>query len=83
MAALLAVTTSVTANCSAAIRLLGLDPFAVTRLQADLASEMDAVAADAMRWAEVGVLSLPAQGAPNLELLSQRHQRSEVRLFAS
>ena len=32
---------------------------------------------------QVGVLSLPAQGAPNLELLSQRHQRSEVRLFAS
>lgn len=82
-AALLAVTMSVTANCSAAIRLLGLDPFAVTRLQSDLAPQIDAVATDALRWAEVAVHSLPAQGAPNLELLSQRHQRSEVRLFAS
>ncbi len=82
-AALLAVSASVTANCSAAVRLLGLDPFAVTRVQADLAAEMDHVAVDAMRWTSADVHRLPAPSAPNLELLAQRHQRSEVRLFAS
>ncbi|MFZ4485462.1 MAG: urease accessory protein UreF [Candidatus Nanopelagicales bacterium] len=82
-AALLAATSAVSASCSAAVRLLGLDPFAVTDLQSTLAQQIDQVADAALRWMHVDAASLPAPSAPHLELLAQRHQRSEVRLFAS
>jgi urease accessory protein len=83
-AAALAVHHMVGAACSAAIRLLGLDPLAVAAVQGGL-SDM------ANRAAEIGFLAaelgdparLPATGAVLPELLAARHAQSEVTLFAS
>ncbi|MGI8535903.1 MAG: urease accessory protein UreF [Mycobacteriales bacterium] len=77
-AASVAALGSVTAPASAAVRLLGLDPMAVTALLARLAATVDEVA---RRAAEPG--PLPAASAPLLDLLAHAHQRAEVRLFAS
>jgi urease accessory protein len=65
------------ATCSgaatAAVRLLGLDPYAVHAVLAGLAPEIDAVPVD----------GLPADSAPALDLLADVHATQEVRLFAS
>ena len=68
---------------SAAVRLLGLDPFAVQAMLARLAPEVDACAVAAARAAEGPPRSLPADGAPALDLLADYHLTAEVRLFAS
>lgn len=70
-----------TAPASAAVRLLGLDPFAVHRCLAELAPEIDRVADAAAR--PVPLAHLPAGSAPALELLADVHVTREVRLFAS
>jgi urease accessory protein len=77
-----------TGPASAAVRLLGLDPYAVQGVLAGLAAEIDATGAAGARFAlgdgqtpEFG--DLPALAAPALELLADVHARSEVRLFAS
>ena len=83
-AALLAATAAITGPASAAIRLLGLDPLAVTgllaRYDADVAALATAAAGAAARgdWA-----ALPAPSAPGLDLLAERHAREEVALFES
>jgi urease accessory protein len=69
---------------SAAVRLLGLDPFAVNAAVVALRPVLDAVVAEAAiaRPAE----NLPAPGAPVLDLMAQahvRHHREQVRLFVS
>ncbi|MFB4315465.1 urease accessory protein UreF [Actinomadura sp. 21ATH] len=73
---------AVTGPASAAVRLLGLDPLAVHRALADLAPEVDAVAARAARvpadWA-----GLPAPSAPLLDLYAERHLGAGLRLFES
>jgi urease accessory protein len=68
---------------SAAVRLLGLDPFAVQAMLARLAPGIDACAAAAARAAAGSPASLPAHGAPALDLLADYHLTAEVRLFAS
>jgi urease accessory protein len=68
---------------SAAVRLLGLDPFAVHAMLARLAPDVDACAAAAARAACLPPASLPAHGAPALDLLADYHLTAEVRLFAS
>jgi urease accessory protein len=68
---------------SAAVRLLGLDPFAVQAMLARLAPEVDQCAVAAPRAAEGPPRSLPADGAPALDLLADYHLTAEVRLFAS
>jgi urease accessory protein len=68
---------------SAAVRLLGLDPFAVQAMLARLAPEVDECAAVAARAASLPPASLPADGAPALDLLADYHLTAEVRLFAS
>jgi urease accessory protein len=68
---------------SAAVRLLGLDPFAVHAMLARLAPGVDACAAAAARAAGLPPASLPAHGAPALDLLADYHLTAEVRLFAS
>jgi urease accessory protein len=78
-AALVAAYTSVSGPASAAVRLLGLDPYAVHALLAELAPAVDAVAAEAAR----DVASLPASGAPLLDISAEVHATWEVRLFAS
>jgi urease accessory protein len=66
------------APASAAVRLLGLDPYAVHAMLARLTSEIDAVADETAR-----ARALPSDGAPALDLLADLHATAEVRLFAS
>jgi urease accessory protein len=87
-AAALAVHHLVAGACSAALRLLGLDPLDVARLHASLAelsrrvaedSELDARRAVATRDTDL----LPAFGAPLPDILAAAHAQTEVTLFAS
>jgi urease accessory protein len=82
-AALAAVYGAVAGPASAAVRLLGLDPFAVHRVLADLAAECDRIAAAGASFASAPVARLPAAGAPLLDISAEEHARWEVRLFAS
>jgi urease accessory protein len=85
-AALSAAYLSVSGPASAAVRLLGLDPFAVNAAVTSLAGELHAVAARAVATCELPPADLPAPGAPGLDLLAEahvRHHKEEVRLFAS
>jgi urease accessory protein len=87
-AAALAVHHLLGGACSAAVRLLGLDPLTVAAVQASLARL-------ARQTAEIGDLAaltsvtnddpttLPTTGAVLPELLAARHAHSEVTLFAS
>jgi urease accessory protein len=68
---------------SAAVRLLGLDPYAVQAMLARLAPEVDECAAAAARTADQPPALLAADGAPALDLLADYHRTAEVRLFAS
>jgi len=85
-AALVAAHGAVASPVAAAVRLLGLDPLEVAAVQARLAPEIDAVAAEAeviaaacgRAWSR-----LPAFSAPLLDLGAERHAAWEVRLFAS
>jgi urease accessory protein len=80
-AALVAAYGAVTGPASAAVRLLGLDPYAVQAVLAGLAAECDAVAARATGCAARG--ELPAASAPLLDIGAEVHATWEVRLFAS
>ena len=85
-AAALGVCTSA---ASAAVRLLGLDPYAVQGLLAELAPEIDTLATRSCNFgppdAAEGctIAKLPADSAPGLDLLADVHLTQEVRLFAS
>ncbi|WMX48152.1 urease accessory protein UreF [Streptomyces roseicoloratus] len=68
---------------TAAVRLLGLDPYQATAVLARLAPEMDQVAARAAEAARAGVDALPAASAPMLDLTAEQHAAWPVRLFAS
>ena len=76
LAARAAALATCTVPASAAIRLLGLDPYAVHAVLAELAPEIDAVA-------DASAGALPADSAPGLDLLADVHASQEVRLFAS
>lgn len=79
LAARAAALNTVNAPASGAVRLLGLDPFAVQGLLARLASEIDS--AD---WAvPMSPEAIAADTAPALDLLADVHLSAEVRLFAS
>jgi urease accessory protein len=80
-AALVAAYGAVTGPASAAVRLLGLDPYEVQAVLAGLAPECDAVAARAAAGAARG--ELPAASAPLLDIGAETHATWEVRLFAS
>ncbi len=81
-AALLAAHGSVTGPATAAVRLLGLDPLAVSAVLARLAADVDAIAASSAGagrdWS-----ALPAGSAPLTDVGAERHAAREVRLFAS
>jgi urease accessory protein len=77
LAARAAALATCTSPAGAAVRLLGLDPYASHALLARLAPEIDLVAAEACTG------GLAADGAPALELLADHHLTAEVRLFAS
>ncbi|HSV67171.1 MAG TPA: urease accessory UreF family protein [Mycobacteriales bacterium] len=80
-AALVAAYLAVSGPATAAVRLRGMDPLAVHALLAGLAGEIAAVARRAA--VPAGWPDLPSPTAPRLDLLAERHARSEVRLFAS
>jgi urease accessory protein len=72
-AARIAAYQSVAGPASAAVRLLGLDPIAVSGLVARIVPEVD----------QVDYWDLPFPSAPNLDLLAEFHIDQEVRLFES
>lgn len=85
-AAALAGYSSVSSHCSAAVRLLGVDPFSVTRLVAALTPEIDGLAVEAARavagpgWSPSRI---PALSSPLADLLGEIHHSRKERLFAS
>ena len=82
-AALTAAYGSVSGPASAAVRLLGLDPYRVHALLAALAADCDRIAALATTYAHDNVENLPAASAPLLDIGAEVHASWEVRLFAS
>ena len=83
-AAMAAAYLSVSGPASAAVRLLGLDPFAVNAVVARL--DLRPVCSEAAAVAGDDPASLPAPGSPALDLFAEahaRHHEEEVRLFAS
>jgi urease accessory protein len=82
-AATVAAHATVSGSASAAVRLLGLDPFRVYALVAALADGCDAVAARAVEFARGPVDEFPAASAPLLDMSAEDHAGWEVRLFAS
>jgi urease accessory protein len=85
-AALAAAHGSVAGPASAAVRLLGLDPYAVHAVLARLSGECEAVAARAAGYSSAAAWSvdeLPAAAAPLLDVTAEVHAAWEVRLFAS
>ncbi|MFI7599691.1 urease accessory protein UreF [Actinoplanes sp. NPDC049681] len=82
-AAVAAAHGTVTGPASAAVRLLGLDPYAVHALIARLAPDCDRIAAAAAERIDDPADDLPAAGAPLLDIGAELHATWEVRLFAS
>jgi urease accessory protein len=77
---------AVSGPASAAVRLLGLDPFAVNACLVRLGPDLDDVVAHAARTASGPPADLPAPSAPVLDLMAQahvHHHREQVRLFVS
>jgi urease accessory protein len=82
-AALAAAYSAVSGPASAAVRLLGLDPYAVQTVLARLAEACDRIEVEACGYASGSVTDLPAAGAPLLDIAAEVHATWEVRLFAS
>ncbi|WP_328612206.1 urease accessory protein UreF [Amycolatopsis sp. NBC_00345] len=85
-AAMAVAYLAVSGPASAAVRLLGLDPFAVNAVVARLGDEVRRVSEHAAGVAGLDPAELPAPGSPALDLFAEahaRHHEEEVRLFAS
>ena len=82
-AALAALYESVTGPATAAIRLLGLDPFEVYAALARLSGHLDRLAAEAVARAAGPADELPSYSSPLLDIFAEQHARWEMRLFAS
>jgi urease accessory protein len=82
-AAVAAAYGTVTGPATAAVRLLGLDPYRTHALLAQLAAGCDRIADDAATRVNDPVDDLPAAGAPLLDIGAELHASWEVRLFAS
>lgn len=74
---------SISGPASAAVRLLGLDPFKAWGVVAALMPEADEIAAQAAAGASRPLDRLPSCSAPLLDIGAEQHATSEVRLFAS
>lgn len=68
---------------TAALRLLGLDPFLLTALLASLDGVVEQIAEEAVASLHLPLDALPAFGGPLAEILAEDHATWEVRLFAS
>jgi urease accessory protein len=82
-AALAAAHESVAGPATAAVRLLGLDPFSVHAALARLGPQVQAVAAGGARSAGSDPADLPSRTGPLLDVCAEHHATWEVRLFAS
>ncbi|MFK0247489.1 urease accessory protein UreF [Amycolatopsis azurea] len=85
-AAMAVAYLAISGPASAAVRLLGLDPFAVNGVVARLSKEVREVSLRAAEVAGDDPAGLPAPGSPALDLFAEahaRHHKEEVRLFAS
>jgi len=87
-AAALAVHHLIGGACTAAVRLLGLDPLAVGALAARAGRRAEPLLAAATAAALAAVAAddptlLPADGNPLADVLAELHHRSEATLFAS
>jgi urease accessory protein len=69
--------------CSAGVRLLGLDPFAVAGLAAGLGPLAATIASDACVAAAGPPELLPACATPLLDLASLEHEVRPIRMFAT
>jgi urease accessory protein len=72
-----------TGPASAAVRLLGLDPYGTQGILARLTPEIDDCGSLAASSGAYEPQSLAADGAPALDLSADHHLTTEVRLFAS
>jgi urease accessory protein len=82
-AALIVLHGLATCCATAAVRLLGLDPYAVHAMLASLGADIDALAAAAVVDSDDRIDRLPAFSSPLVEILAEDHANWEVRLFAS
>jgi urease accessory protein len=83
-AALCSLHHLIGAVTSAAVRILGLDPFEVHALAARLSPRLDELAAAAARQAAASAPDeLPATTSVVADILAEHHATWEVRLFAS
>ncbi len=82
-AAAVALHHVVAGSVSAAVRLLGLDAFELTRRHTALASTLDALAVEAAAAGAGPPEDLPVAGAPLLDLAAVAHAALNGRLFAS
>jgi urease accessory protein len=80
---LAALYDAVTSPATAAVKLLGLDPFAAHAALARCGGQLDALAAEAADYVHAPPDELPALGAPLLDVSNEHHATWEVRLFAS
>jgi urease accessory protein len=74
---------SISGPAGAAVRLLGLDPFAAWAAVAALLPDAEALAARAAAGADKPLHRLPCWSAPLLDIGAEHHAAQEVRLFAS
>ncbi|MEV4509662.1 urease accessory UreF family protein [Dactylosporangium sp. NPDC049525] len=81
--ALISAYHAVSGPASAAVRLLGLDPYQVNGLIAELGDQCDEVARRATEAARGPAADLPAASWPLLDVSAEDHASWEVRLFAS
>lgn len=82
-AALASALGAVSGPATAAVRLLGLDPYGVHAVLARLGAECESVAAAAVAAAAGPLEDLPACTGPRLDIDAVRHEQWDVRLFAS
>lgn len=74
---------AVSTPATAAVRLLGLDPFEAAAVLARLAPSVTGIAGEGARAAHGGIDAIPAAAAPLLEITAEDHATWPVRLFAS
>jgi len=74
---------AISGPASAAVRLLGLDPFAAWGVVSGLMGDAEEVAVGAATGATRPLSELPSCSAPLLDIGAEHHAASEVRLFAS
>lgn len=82
-AAALAVHHAVTMPAQSAVRLLGLDPFAVAALIAELEPLAATVVAAAADGCGLPLAELPAPSSPLVDIVAVHHATADVRLFAT